>query len=262
MNSAIESLSGRSRRAVRSRDVLQRTAISHPWLIARHPGWVWSFITGGECSLVRRLVEESIRALKVRNWSDNLEPAIDWPPVTPIGLLGGPQEYLFRLVRWAKPEIVVETGIHRGVSSAFILAALESNNKGKLYSVDMPEASFRSESGEAHTSDLPPGAKTGFAVPGRLRSRWRIVLGDSRDVLEGLLTELGTIDLFYHDSEHSHDLMLWEYRTAFKHLNDRGIIASDDINWNSAFDEFLAEREVEFVRKVDGRFGVGVFPRP
>ena len=45
---------------------------------------------------------------------------------------------LYALVRYCKPDVFVETGVSHGASSAFILAAMEENQKGHLYSIDLP----------------------------------------------------------------------------------------------------------------------------
>lgn len=45
---------------------------------------------------------------------------------------------LYTIVRAYKPEIVVETGVAHGVTSAFMLCAMHENNKGHLYSIDLP----------------------------------------------------------------------------------------------------------------------------
>jgi predicted O-methyltransferase YrrM len=58
------------------------------------------------------------------------------------GDVGGSIDYesgtaLYVLVRIFKPEVVVETGVANGVSSSFILKALDQNSRGKLYSIDL-----------------------------------------------------------------------------------------------------------------------------
>ena len=45
---------------------------------------------------------------------------------------------LYTLSRSIKPGIVVETGVASGISSAYILRALDKNNHGKLFSIDLP----------------------------------------------------------------------------------------------------------------------------
>ena len=44
----------------------------------------------------------------------------------------------YLLVRLIKPKCIVETGVSAGVSSAYILQALQDNEKGMLYSIDLP----------------------------------------------------------------------------------------------------------------------------
>src|SRR5437588_1399250 len=44
----------------------------------------------------------------------------------------------YALCRLRKPEVVVETGVGYGVTSAFLLQALAVNNQGQLWSIDLP----------------------------------------------------------------------------------------------------------------------------
>src|SRR5436190_7374529 len=45
---------------------------------------------------------------------------------------------IYFLVRCAKPAVMMETGVAHGVSSWTILNAMHKNQKGKLYSIDLP----------------------------------------------------------------------------------------------------------------------------
>jgi predicted O-methyltransferase YrrM len=125
-------------------------------------------------------------------------------------------ESLYHLVRALRPRLVVETGVCYGASSAYILEALEANGKGRLYSIDL-----------GNTNDEPPND---FFVPSRLRSRWNLCLGDAKKLLPPLLTQLGEIDLFHHDSLHTYEHMMWEYETALGGLAPGGVISSHDVN--------------------------------
>ena len=49
-------------------------------------------------------------------------------------------EVLYAAVRARKPSVVVETGVAAGLSSACILAGLQRNGMGELYSIDLPNA--------------------------------------------------------------------------------------------------------------------------
>jgi len=72
-------------------------------------------------------------------------------------------------------------------------------------------------------------------VPTDLRNRWHLYLGDAKEMLPRLLQTLGTIDIFIHDSLHSYEHMLFEFRTAWPHLRGGGVILSDDIDANCSF---------------------------
>ena len=136
----------------------------------------------------------------------------------------------YAAIRALAPNIVVETGVANGVSSSHLLLALDKNGRGKLYSIEVGDSQY-----------LPPGTPTGWIVPDRLKSRWDLRIGDSRELLPKLLDELGSVDVFIHDSLHTYEHMLWEYRAAYPFLKPGGLLISDDASWNSAFPEFCAE---------------------
>ena len=124
-------------------------------------------------------------------------------------------ETLYFLVRSLKPNVVVETGVCYGVSSAYILEALRQNGHGNLYSIDL-----------GNTEDEPPND---FFVPLNVRDRWELIVGDCKEELPRLLEQLDRIDLFHHDSLHTYDHMMWEYETAFPHLGEHGVLSSHDV---------------------------------
>ena len=141
-------------------------------------------------------------------------------------------ELLYVIVRKLCPTIFVETGVAAGVSSAYILKAMQDNNYGHLYSIDYPNFGLI----EAQTVPL-----VGFVVPDNLKDRWTLLQGKSSDLLPQLLDSLGVIDIFMHDSEHSHNNMLFEYETSWMKLREGGLLLSHDINDNSAFKVFAQQ---------------------
>lgn len=152
-------------------------------------------------------------------------------PTTSAPLFGGRPELLRILdaiVSLHGPGVVVETGVAQGASSLAILEAMERLGKGHLHSIDLPVLS-----GE-------DGQFVGRLVPSPLKHRWSLHLGPSRMVLPSLLDELGQIDIFLHDSDHSYETQLEEYRAAWPRLRGRGILLSDDVE-NPAFLEFAAQ---------------------
>ena len=136
-------------------------------------------------------------------------------------------EALYLLVRAARPQVVVDTGVLYGGSSSHILAALERNGAGTLYSIELG----RDQREPPHDYFVPPD----------LRQRWALTIGDSRRELPALLNRLGTIDMFHHDSLHTWDHMTWEFETAYPHLRADGVLASDDILGAATLREILRE---------------------
>jgi predicted O-methyltransferase YrrM len=112
-----------------------------------------------------------------------------------------------------------------GVSSVFILKALEVNGRGTLHSIDLPP--LRSE----HERFW------GIAVPEALKVRWRLHRGSSARVLPRLLEEASTIDLFVHDSLHTLRNMRREFDTVWPQLRKGAVLMADDVERNCAFSE-------------------------
>ncbi len=158
---------------------------------------------------------------------------------------------LYALVRCVRPSVVVETGVASGASSAYILKAMQTEGKGMLYSVDLPEGdkqdpNYTAMQFERHGAFgptlLPQKLKTGYAIPEELKNRWQLTLGDAAIELPKLLEKLGSIDIFFHDSKHSYDHMMFEFQTAYPYLRSGGgLILSDDITWNSSFQDFARQ---------------------
>jgi len=143
---------------------------------------------------------------------------------------------LYALTRALRPSLVIETGTASGVSSLFFLAALERNRHGRLLSIDLP---FRQSGANAvplvqgsepneGVTPIPPGRETGWIVPESLRGRWELRLGDARELLPAAVEEEAP-QLFFHDSLHTREHMLFEYETIWPRLAAGSVIASDDV---------------------------------
>lgn len=130
------------------------------------------------------------------------------------------------LVRHMRPLHVVETGVGRGITSRFILEALEHNGKGHLSSIDLPQL------------DPALNRQVGVAVEERLRHRWTCMPGSSRRRLPSLLASLGAIELFIHDSRHTEYNLRFELEQAWKRLAAGGMVVADDVDTNRGFRTF------------------------
>jgi len=148
---------------------------------------------------------------------------------------------LYVLCRAIKPNSFVETGVAGGASSFVILSALEKNRKGHLYSIDLPPNNWDKDKTSYRKIDhvtLAQDKEPGWIVPDELRARWTLIVGDSKEKLKPLVEQLGEIDVFYHDAEHTYQAMLWEYQTVWPYISTGGVLCSDDVTWNRAFGTF------------------------
>jgi predicted O-methyltransferase YrrM len=142
-------------------------------------------------------------------------------------------KFLYALCRALKPEKVVETGPGTGISSSFILKALEANGSGEMWSI---------EAGVLAISPLK--LNFGQFVPESLRGRWHLIMGESEKLLPNLLNDLKSVDFFFHDSDHSYENMSWEFEKAWPYVRKGGILAADDINFNNAFRDFCSKHQL------------------
>jgi hypothetical protein len=167
-----------------------------------------------------------------------------WPTIITLlsarGIRVGPESYMhwndgdpalvraiWCLVRHLRPHEVVETGVGHGVTSRFILEALERNGAGRLWSIDLPP--------------WRPGWQDhiGIAVGNGHPDRWSLIKGSSRQQLTPLLARLGVIDVFVHDSLHSERNVRFELDRAWAVLRPGGAIVVDDVDANWGFHSFV-----------------------
>lgn len=165
---------------------------------------------------------------------------------------------LYLLTRYYTPNIIIDTGVFHGLSSAMFLLGLHKNKKGHLYSIDFPMAKRKDISEEKKQNSIasfPRGKSEGWLVPEILRDRWTLKVGDAKIFLPQVLKDVKECDIFFHDSRHSYSHMLWEYNTIWPHLNS--LLLSDDINWNEAFDDFVKKCGCQSL-KISNRCGLAV----
>ena len=181
--------------------------------------------------------------------------------------------FLYALVRGIGATRAVETGVANGFTSAYLLAALDRNGgDARLHSVDLPFFDDHDSGtikgaveGTALASvdeftPVAPGRSAGWVVPDELRPRWDLRLGDAKELLPALLEEIGEVDLFFHDSEHTREHILWELELAWPHVRAGGVLAADDLflRGHEAVPEFARAKGVRF----ESFGGVGFVRKP
>jgi hypothetical protein len=102
---------------------------------------------------------------------------------------------------------------------------------------------FLSEGNDELQGYVPQGKEPGWLVPSELRDRWELTLGDSNVELKKVVGKLDSIDLFYHDSEHSYETMMFEFTETWDKIRKEGYLLADDIRWNDSWKDFLAKHQ-------------------
>jgi Methyltransferase domain len=151
-----------------------------------------------------------------------------------------------------RPEVVVETGVAHGVTSRIVLEALQQNDLGHLWSVDLPFPFDK----RLHT-------ETGAAVTDECRPRWSYLEGSSRQRLPPLVTEVGRINMFIHDSLHTARNTIFEMEQVASVMPIGGVMLIDDIKSHKGFVAFCRRHPgyktiaCESADKI-GMFGIAV----
>ena len=188
----------------------------------------------------KKIVSSTISEFNDSGIIDYIDSKIGHMKNNPTGALLNPAEMriIYTSVRLLKPKIMIETGVSSGSTTSIILHAMEKNNIGKLYSIDFHPSN--KESAEW----IPDGNESGWIVPDKLRSRWELQYGKTIDLLPSLLDRFEKIDMFFHDSDHSYENMMFEFQTVFKKLRSGGVILADNAYDHSAFSDFAMSKQI------------------
>ena len=197
--------------------------------------------TGAPTSKIRKFLQEPFSSESFSTHLEEGQRTFDELKLTSADLYAKKVLIQYVVTRAMMPEVIVETGVANGVSTAYLLLALEQNRKGTLHSIEIGDPAY-----------LPPGRSPGWFVPEWLQKPWQMHIGDSKRLLPELLRRLGEIDLFIHDSLHTYEHMGFEFRAAYPHLRRGGVLLADDALWNPAFPEFAREVESRAARVIRG----------
>jgi predicted O-methyltransferase YrrM len=120
-------------------------------------------------------------------------------------ILCGRRIVWYCLIRITRPRTVVETGTEKGLGSLIIQRALDMNNSGKLFSLDIDEYA-------------------GSLFDSKDKERISLQIGDSIESIRNL----NEIDFFIHDSDHSAAHEKKELEAIETHLSSNAIVLSDN----------------------------------
>jgi predicted O-methyltransferase YrrM len=135
----------------------------------------------------------------------------------------------YAFARALKPNIIIETGVDKGLGACILAAALKRNKeegfKGKYYGTDI---------------DLTAG----YLFSGGYADYGSILYGDS---IESLAKFDGTIDLFINDSDHSADYEADEYETIANKLSKHAIVLGDNSHCTDKLLNFSLKTNRHFI---------------
>lgn len=162
--------------------------------------------------------------------------------------MGGPGalELIYYACEYTQAKAVLETGVAYGWSSLAALLSLEKR-KATLYSSDMP---YLGQDGDQYV---------GYVVPENLKEYWKLYRFADRESLPKIFADENSFDVVHYDSDKAYNGMIWAYQEMYSKLRKGGVFISDDINDNSAFQDFCEENRIQpTVVDFEGKY-VGVF---
>jgi predicted O-methyltransferase YrrM len=135
----------------------------------------------------------------------------------------------YAFVRAAKPAIVVETGVDKGLGACVLTSAIRRNRQ-------------EGHGGYYYGTDINP--KAGYLLSGELAEYGEILYGDSIESLEKMEHN---IDLFINDSDHSAEYESREYETIASKLSGSAIILGDNSHVSDSLLNFSLEHGRQFL---------------
>jgi predicted O-methyltransferase YrrM len=153
---------------------------------------------------------------------------------------------LYSLVRELRPSTVLETGVANGHSSVVLLQALQRNGSGTLWSVDI-------------------SPEVGVLVDPSEKANWKLRLlpiRGERAAFHRLLDEIGPVDLFEHDSDHSYEWQTFEMQSIWPRLRPHGLLSVDDADVSWATLDFARKAGAGLRTLVTTSRVCGVFQHP
>lgn len=133
---------------------------------------------------------------------------------------------MYAAVKLMAPKRMIETGVGPGTTSTAILSAMKGTD-GKLISFDLGERFGEDE-------EIP----VGHVIPKELKDHWELVLGDSGKTLPEGAKKNAPVDIFFHDSDHTYEHVMFELETYRQYASHRFLIIIDNYDWSDAPKEF------------------------
>lgn len=179
-------------------------------------------VTGKSHEEIQRYIAEIEHDNELRRHIREVASSVEGT-VTDLDVKYGRRLGWYALVRAKKPEIVVETGVDKGLGSCVLTAALVKNSE-------------EGHEGYYYGTDINPEA--GYLLRDKYARFGSILFGDSIQSLRELDVN---VDVFINDSDHSADYEAREYEVIRGKLSEGAIVLGDNSHATDRLLEF-AER--------------------
>lgn len=206
---------------------------------------------------------ENARTGRINRRIEKCENKVENKPFSLGGMmLGGETAYL--LTRLLEPDTVLEIGVANGISTLYILEALnELETTADVRAIDKPqfESDIREKRGARGLSGvggiIPDEKEAGWVAPINHRSRheYQYYVGDFTEVLPKVVDSMPPVDLAIYDASKDVDEMQMAYEILIQSLSSQGVLLSDDIKVNDAFSQVTEQNGGKVVKFG----GIGVF---
>jgi predicted O-methyltransferase YrrM len=139
-----------------------------------------------------------------------------------FGIEEGSGLLLYAIMRLKKPLVTLETGVANDESTFFILNAIQKNQRERLYSTEVSD-------------------NIGTLLNDDEKQNWALQILNTSNLKKTFLRtldEIGSIDLFLHDSNHSYLWQRFELDSIEPKIVSNSIIIADDAHASYAFIDF------------------------
>lgn len=175
--------------------------------------------------LIHRIEKQRAIWLGLHEPPGNVEPGFDSMPVfiRACHASKGPvwAELLYRVVRKARPRVILELGTNLGISSAYLAAAGRSHDARVI---TLEGSSPQMALARSFHEEL--GLTNVIYEPGRFQK-----------VLPRVLQNTPEIDFAFIDGHHQLEPTLKYFDLIYPRLSDEAIVVFDDINWSDGMIE-------------------------
>ncbi|MCO6482083.1 MAG: class I SAM-dependent methyltransferase [Flavobacteriales bacterium] len=134
--------------------------------------------------------------------------------------------FLYKLVRFLKPDVILELGTNTGISSAYMASALRRNGNGRLVTLDA----------SPYRQKIARTVHQGLNL-----ANVEYVTGLFTDTLASVLDELKRVDLAFIDGHHQYQPTLDYFALIEPYCAPDGVCMFDDIRWSAGMEQAWKE---------------------